>query len=180
MGGLLSLIGKVTGLSGRANGYGAAPFWDCCVASSPPQALRSGAAPSPTPSQRPPRSTSRRASCGLGGLRRRAGSAGSKFMPSPFTVEPSLTRSSPRIQLTDCSTSSPFHSRPRSGTCRGLHVKSRAESHLTIPSRRRRPPWTRLATLLLASLAPRSASSPRRVRRGSVALNDGSAERTPR
>ena len=48
-----------------------------------PQAARSGAAPSPTLSQRPPRSTSRRASCGLGALRRGARSVGSKFMPRP-------------------------------------------------------------------------------------------------
>src|SRR5687767_2394028 len=85
MGGLLSLIGKVTGLSGRANGYGAEPFCGC-EESSPPQAARTRAAPNPTLTQKPPRSRSRRASWGVGALQRKSGSAGSKLMATPSTV----------------------------------------------------------------------------------------------
>src|SRR5436190_22130686 len=100
MAGLLLFKGKVTGLSGRASGYGA---FSIDGAESPPHADRSGAAPTPRVTQKAPRSRSLRANCGRGPVRLLAGSAGSKSIPTLSAAKRCNPDLAGEIMLTDCS-----------------------------------------------------------------------------
>ena len=166
MGGLSSLIGSVTGSSGRASGYGAVRRSGCPGVWSL-QADSSGAAPRPTASHTPPRSTSRRPSCGRTPApqrRIRRVKIHAKLLPGRVrTVDADLPKD---LALTDGSASC-LHSYSRRASVSSLDRQA--------PQRvaaRRRPSSTG------ASLCPLSRCSPRLNNQSNTTLNGAGARMT--